>query len=432
MSFYFSDLLGHLDNSRKILHIGSHMCEERDDYARYGFQDDKVVWVEANPKVASKAMQKYPNATIYNFAASDKDGEEIQIKITNNSVSSSILDLHDHKRVHPNIVEIESIPVKTAQMDTLLESDAHNFDLVVLDIQGAELMALKGMVKILSHTRFICTEINLTEVYKGCALLPELDEFLSLHGFNRVDTKIWNEGIYGDAVYSRKDNFTIVTGASSNHYKSAMQFLSTTKQYAPNTRIVFYSLGLSEEEVQTIKTKYPEIKVDFFDFLRYPNYFDINVEAGQYAWKPIIIRDVMDKYGGMIFWCDAGNKLLGPLDPIKRYLLTSKCGIYSPHSSGTISTWTHPLSLERMGINVDLNNSPRNGAIVAFNSHNPIADSVSKKWMKCALDKGIIAPEGSSRSNHRQDQAILTILMYSVGIEDGTEYLNVSIHNDCD
>ena len=29
----------------------------------------------------------------------------------------------------------------------------------------------------------------------------------------------------------------------------------------------------------------------------------------------------------------------------------------------------------------------------------------------CSLNKNIIAPEGSSRNNHRQDQSVLTMLM---------------------
>ena len=38
------------------------------------------------------------------------------------------------------------------------------------------------------------------------------------------------------------------------------------------------------------------------------------------------------------------------------------------------------------------------------------ASSVMPVWVECALNRSCIAPEGSSRRNHRQDQAALTML----------------------
>ena len=42
----------------------------------------------------------------------------------------------------------------------------------------------------------------------------------------------------------------------------------------------------------------------------------------------------------------------------------------------------------------------------------------------CSLNKNIIAPEGSSRNNHRQDQSVLTMLMYLYEKSNGINLIN--------
>ena len=51
--------------------------------------------------------------------------------------------------------------------------------------------------------------------------------------------------------------------------------------------------------------------------------------------------------------------------------------------------------------------------IIGVDSKVPGAiDKIIKPWYECALVKECIAPEGSSRENHRQDQAALTVIMH--------------------
>ena len=71
------------------------------------------------------------------------------------------------------------------------------------DIQGAELKALKGMEEHLSAVDYLYTEVNSDYVYKGCALIGELDEYLQRFGLFRVETK-WTDCKWGDAFYIRK------------------------------------------------------------------------------------------------------------------------------------------------------------------------------------------------------------------------------------
>ena len=92
-------------------------------------------------------------------------------------------------------------------MDTIIDKynipiDKLNF--INLDIQGVELRALKSMEQYLNYVDFIYTEVNIEEVYKGCNLMSEIDEYLSNFGFKRVTQRIYTQyGWGGDAFYMK-------------------------------------------------------------------------------------------------------------------------------------------------------------------------------------------------------------------------------------
>lgn len=234
----------------------------------------------------------------------------------------------------------------------------------------------------------------------------------------------------------------IITGASQNHHKSLQQFL-TTVDFNRFDCIVF-DLGLAPDTYSNIQARFPSAQYRVFDYAKYPTYYNININAGEYAWKPAIINEVLHeiKAGSssveILLWCDAGNKIINSsLYRIISATYTSK--IYSPTSSGNIRRWTYPVSYRWFGISDDstfLNHTNRNGAILAFNITDTNVCSLIERFAECASIKECIAPEGSSRQNHRQDQAVFTILYYQFfercpyPRED--RYLDISIHNDID
>ena len=235
-------------------------------------------------------------------------------------------------------------------------------------------------------------------------------------------------------------NAAIVTGASENHYKSLKQFLKTVNK--KNIKCYVYDLGLSQNSKNEIKNM-DDIHFRIFDYSKYPNYYNININAGEYAWKAAIINEVMNELlidGSInyLLWCDSGNKLFDPtISKIRHFLDLNH--IFSPNSSNTILKWTHPLTLKWFSIgNEDeiLKKEPRNGAILGFNiSYSSVIEFI-RAFNNCSSIKECIAPEGSNRENHRQDQAVFSILYYnyvkqhSLNIEN--KYLDITIHNDID
>jgi arginyl-tRNA--protein-N-Asp/Glu arginylyltransferase len=64
-------------------------------------------------------------------------------------------------------------------------------------------------------------------------------------------------------------------------------------------------------------------------------------------------------------------------------------------------------------------------------------DIFLEKFNECASTKECIAPVGSSRANHRQDQAVFTILYYKFMMTHPSytnikSYFGINIHRDCD
>lgn len=208
MLIKFGDLLNKYKLRPKgIIHIGAHKAEELNDYLAARVFD--IIWIEGNSKLYSDLKSKLKFLTdnkVFNAIISDTDGQEVTFHITNNGESSSILELERHKIHHPQIHVTESVVGKTTTFDTLAKEnnlDLSKYDFLNLDIQGAELLALKGMPNTLKSIKYLYTEVNTGEVYKNCAKMDEMDEYLKTFGFERVETHI-TEYEWGDAFYIKK------------------------------------------------------------------------------------------------------------------------------------------------------------------------------------------------------------------------------------
>lgn len=181
-----------------ILHVGAHECEELKDYKKY-ISIDKILWIEALPGKVELCKNRYPGIIIENAIVSDKI-EDVVFKVSNNGQSSSILDFGLHSQYHPQVHYITAFDGKTTLLQDILPKYSINYNFLNFDIQGAELKALKGMEKYLYNVDYLYTEVNSDYVYKDCALVNELDEYLRQFGLVRIETK-WTDCKWGDAFY---------------------------------------------------------------------------------------------------------------------------------------------------------------------------------------------------------------------------------------
>ena len=203
-----------------------------------------------------------------------------------------------------------------------------------------------------------------------------------------------------------------MTASDSSHEKSLIKFVETVKKYEPSAKLIIYDLGLSDHVVKYISEISPNTLIKKFEYYRYPSWFNIKINAGEYAWKPVIVYEVVSKAHGPVVWMDAGNRIKSKLNHVYGRVLRS--GFYSTTTQGDLSDWTHEGTLKYFNLSRDWARGKKNvnGAIVAFNPLHKKALNVSAEWNRLAQIKDAIAPEGSSRKNHRQDQALLGVLCH--------------------
>ena len=189
-------------NIKGCFHVGAHDCEELPMYNSFGIKDEDIIWVDALKfKVNESLMRGIPN--VYHAVITDKDDEDVLFNIANNIQSSSILEFGTHSIEHPGVVFVDKIHQKSITIDTFFKRnnlDASKYDFWNFDIQGAELLALKGATETIKHAKVLYLEVNSKELYKDCALINEIDEYLSQFNFKRVLTNMTIHK-WGDALY---------------------------------------------------------------------------------------------------------------------------------------------------------------------------------------------------------------------------------------
>jgi len=214
-------------------------------------------------------------------------------------------------------------------------------------------------------------------------------------------------------------DLTIVTGSDYTHFESVLNLLDSIKIYEPNTNTVLYDIGFQSSQIKFLKENNKNITIKKFNFDKYPKFFSERSNGdnklGSYAWKSAIVSETIKEYRGSVLWLDAGDKVTKKLT-LLRIVLTS-VGLYIPKSAGRIKDWTHSKTLEHFN-SEGLNTNKRNLAsgMIGFNSDKEIAIKISNDWLEKCKSKELIAPEGSSRLNHRQDQSLLTLICYKYNI----------------
>tara|TARA_Y100000389_G_C17245822_1_gene405526 strand:+ start:91 stop:729 length:639 start_codon:yes stop_codon:yes gene_type:complete len=190
-----------------ILHIGACDCDELDDYINYfKLLPSNIIWIDANSqKVIDNKLKGIVN--IYDYLITDKDDDIIKFNISNDSESSSILELKDHTIEYPNIYYLSHQIKKSITIDTFINKysiNVNKFNFLLLHIQGSELLALNGALKYLNYVKCIYIKIHYKELYYNNPSVNDLDLFLNNYCFYRVLIKFNNYG-WGDAIYIKKD-----------------------------------------------------------------------------------------------------------------------------------------------------------------------------------------------------------------------------------
>lgn len=197
------DLLCMAKGFKGVFHVGAHHGQEISSYLKFGAVN--LALVEPDPGNFSILAKNAPaTAALFQTALGDKEGKARFHVATNAGQSSSVLAPKKHLKCFPSVRFNRDIEVPICRMDQL-PLDFSKFDLLVIDVQGAELMVMQGAGDLLDGFSHVITEFHEDEFYLGCARLNQIEDFLRERGFEKKSEVRRGGGEWGDALFSKND-----------------------------------------------------------------------------------------------------------------------------------------------------------------------------------------------------------------------------------
>jgi FkbM family methyltransferase len=200
-------LLG--DETRWIVEVGARDCQESLGFASL-FPQARVYAFECNPDTlpaCRAAVQGQARIKLVEKAAAQRGGRVKFYPVnpaTNPGASSLLRASGSYSLEQYQQCEIE---VDTVTLESFLQAEAiPRIDLLWMDIQGAELAALKGLGTRLGDVALIHAEVEFEEIYSGQPLFPEVRAFLEAGGFRFLGFTIYARHS-ADAVFANRKIF---------------------------------------------------------------------------------------------------------------------------------------------------------------------------------------------------------------------------------
>jgi FkbM family methyltransferase len=191
-----------------LLHLGANKGQEALIYENSKIP--KVIWVEGYQPYFDELVnhiQNLPNQTAYNFFISDVDNEVSEFNIASNEGSSTLFEANNSfKNVFKDISFVEKQKISTRRIDSYFiekKISLDGFSVLVADLEGYELKALKSMGNLLDGFKWLLIEVSTYPNYIGAPLLEDIDKYLYSRGYKRISIKVGKTS--GDALYRRQN-----------------------------------------------------------------------------------------------------------------------------------------------------------------------------------------------------------------------------------
>jgi FkbM family methyltransferase len=173
---------------KTIVEVGANDCVETVAFARECPQA-RIVSFECNPDtlpICEQRVAPYTNITLVPVAVGENEGtvdfyKAAKVEGDWNTGASSLYQANDQYITFKQ--EKITVPMSTLKKE-LGSRGIRSIDLIWMDLQGAELSALKGLGDdLLTHTAFIQTEVEHVPLYSGQPLFKDVRRFLRAKGF---------------------------------------------------------------------------------------------------------------------------------------------------------------------------------------------------------------------------------------------------------
>lgn len=203
----------HIENKCEefiIFDVGSRDCVQSIEFYKH-FPNSKIYAFECNPntlEICKKNIEPYNDRiTLIEGAVCDYDGNISFYPINQdktitswkdgNPGASSIFKSNGKYTVEQYVQD--EIITCCHRLDSVMDKRGiPNVDIIWMDLQGAELLALKGLGNHLQNVKYIHTEVSYKEMYSGQVMFNELNDFVLSNNFlvlNNLTSQGWQEDI---------------------------------------------------------------------------------------------------------------------------------------------------------------------------------------------------------------------------------------------
>lgn len=190
-----------------IIHVGANIGHEFADYVQAGV--GTVVYVEPTPAafgiLQSRVEQRSGHHAVQALCSS-VEGQQVTFNVASNGAeSSSLFELGNHGIIYPQIHYTDRLELTTTTVDRIVETrfPDKTLNLLVIDVQGAELLVLQGAPRTLEKVEAIYCEVADISLYEGSCTWPEIHAFLGGHGFRLKHMSI-NRHNQGNALFLKE------------------------------------------------------------------------------------------------------------------------------------------------------------------------------------------------------------------------------------
>ena len=171
-----------------VFDVGANVGQFGSGLREFGFKGDLISF-----EPLSSAYNKLCNISkrdakwrVHQRAAIGNYDGEIEINISNNSVSSSVLPMmeaHTSAALNSAYVGTEKVPIFRLDSVGLEYLTAFSRPFLKIDTQGIEWQVLDGASEILKHTQGVLCELSLVPLYEGQHLWMDMIHRLKSEGF---------------------------------------------------------------------------------------------------------------------------------------------------------------------------------------------------------------------------------------------------------
>jgi FkbM family methyltransferase len=194
----------------RLIMIGAHMAYEVDQIL-INYPNCNVTLFEASPRYINLLKKRFNNNSkveIFNEAVSDKE-TMLTFYETNLEGSGSILPLSSSAFSEYKLAQAEKYEISSTTLDKHSENRGHlneKIDCLWIDVQGAELMVLKGAEKILeSNVKVVFLEVAASSsLYQNGARLDSITSFLNDFNFQIISLGLDYKNATGNAFFIKK------------------------------------------------------------------------------------------------------------------------------------------------------------------------------------------------------------------------------------